>query len=412
MSRACVQSKELIDKRAAGLDDAERLILEAHLSDCASCREHAALMRTLRGLFEELDAAPLSSRARERAIQGAFLAAASAPQPRPRARLLWPSAVALAAAAVLGVFAPRLFEAGEWHAQREAPVAAAPQDKASEPSQAAPASNEQLHPQALASAQADTKGQAHEASAAPEGEPVWLEVDTAQTQRFAHAQVELEQGTRVRFDAPRRALELGAGRVRVDVDASQGQSFEVKTQHFRVVVLGTLFTVEPDSVAVERGRVQVFSLSGEVLAREVGPGGVFSFSRASAAHPEKRLNPRVLLSRARDALSRGDTQAARELVAKAEDAEPSRLERAEATTLRAECALLERNPKAAVQHYLSVAERFSDLTAGENAAFAAAQIARRAYGEARAIELYRRYLKRYPRGRFAEEARAQLGGGR
>jgi hypothetical protein len=114
-----------------------------------------------------------------------------------------------------------------------------------------------------------------------------------------------------------------------------------------------------------------------------------------------------LLSEARTAMARDDRSGARTLIQKAERAQPTRSDRAEAATLRAELALLEGDSAAALRTYRGIAARYGELTAGENAAFAAAQLAaRNAPAEARA--LLEAYLTRYPSGRFVSQAKLRL----
>jgi hypothetical protein len=245
--------------------------------------------------------------------------------------------------------------------------------------------------------------------ASKQAEPSWIEARTSERHAFAHASVLLDASTRVRFDAAETTLALDRGRIEVEVDASRGKPFSVTTQHFRVRVLGTHFVVTPDTVVVEHGRVEVLDLSGAVLARELGAGASFSYPRSAAASDTRTpsVTARAWLARARAALSEGDTKTAREQVAHAEQSQPTRADQAEAGTLRAEAALHDRDVKGALRLYESVATRYAQLTAGEDAAFAAAQLAGRAAPEAER-GLLTRYLTTYPRGRFAREANVRL----
>ncbi len=381
MTQSCNDIEVLIDKRARGLDEAERLMLEQHLTDCEACRESDGFMHAIN---EMVEAAPaqLSDLARKRAISGAFSNVVRETEEVRRTRLIGPAAFAIAAAAAFALFVQ--------DGSRDTALRAAPAKVAvSEPRALAPTAASAVIP----------------APASRE----WIEAEDTETRSFAHAEVTLNAGARVRFDDVHTTLELTEGRVTVDVDVSKGRPFRVLTQRFRGEVLGTRFVVSPESVEVEHGRVQVFDLEGRTLARDLRAGSTFSITPKASAHAhEPQVSARVWLARAREALSQGDARSAREFVVHAEDSDPHRQDRAEAGTLRAECALIEHNPEAAVRFYRSVADRFADLSAGENAAFAAAQIAARSHGIERSKPLFERYLARYPRGRFADEARARL----
>ncbi len=410
MSQRCSEVESLIGRRASGLDEAEGLVLEQHLVECESCRQSAAFMRAIHRIVADVPA-ELTERSRRRAITFAFDNVGRAQvQERQRERLLWPISIGLLAVAAAALF---MF----WPAAAPAPVASAGKAPTvrSDPSQSKPVN-----------AQAVT--------AEPQK---WSEVGRAETRRFAHAKVELAAGTRLRFNATSTTLEIDAGEVTVDVDGSRGQPFRVQTSHFRVEVLGTRFVVSPERVEVTHGRVKVFDLEGNVLARELAAGAAFSYtsvearaakepearaltpagrtgaprgghadSRGEAA--EARLPASAWLARAREALSQGEPRAARTFILRAEESEPQRHDRAEAGTLYAECALIDRDIDAAIRFYTSVADRYGDLNAGENAAFAAAQVATGSPDRARARALFEGYLTRYPKGRFAAEARARL----
>ena len=395
--RDCRAVEALIDREVQGLSEAELLRMEAHVSECRECREALYLARIVR---ETLAAAParLTDTARERSLARAFArtdAIDVKSTRRWRVGMVVGSGLAVAAAALLA------FAAVE-HQAAPQPMASAPRTGASEQ---------------------------HSAPLAPKVEPAWIEAEKPEQRAFAHAQVRLQKGSRVRFDDANHNLVVDRGQVDVDVDASQGRAFAVTTQHFRVQVLGTQFSVTPESVHVQRGRVQVFALDGSVLAKDLGAGASFSYGADEASAGEEpadetaheaaheaapkhdgrvpRLSAATWLARARDALSHGDTRSARNYIERAEREHPRRVDRAEAGTLRAESALLDHDARGAEQQYLSVARSFANLPAGENAAFAAAQLATRSDPK-RERELYQSYLKHYPRGRFADEAQKRL----
>jgi ferric-dicitrate binding protein FerR (iron transport regulator) len=225
-------------------------------------------------------------------------------------------------------------------------------------------------------------------------------------------------------------LTLDSGEIDVNVDPAPGKPFWVHTQNFRVQVLGTQFIVTPDRVSVREGHVQITDHQGNVLARDLAAGISFSLHqaakpRASASHrptgssvaakaqaAEAQGTTRdvsAILAQVRKAMGQNQTDTATQLLDSLRGAKMTRGEQAEGTTLRAEIALLEQNPARALAHYEELARRFRDLPAGENASFAAAQVAHRS-APAREKALLESYLTRYPKGRFADEVREKLGG--
>lgn len=381
-SSGCDEIGVLIDREAFGWSEAERLKVEDHLSACARCGEALALSRyvrrTLLSAAEELPEA-----ARTRALSAALRGHTARQHGRSKTRrFVGGGMIALgvaAAAAVALVWLSPDPAAPKPVAQRAAEKPAAVATVAPPPAQA---------------------------EATPP-EPTAIETSTREERTLAHAHVRFEPESRARFDAKRRRLLLEQGRVEVDVDARLGESFSVVTQHFRVEVLGTQFSVTPEQVSVTRGRVQVFGTDGRVLARELAAGSTFTYGEKSTRAPARTKSASTLLAEARMALARGDSARARELVSEAERAHPVRTERAEAGTLRAESALLEQKSTLALRAYREVAERFPDLSAGDNAAFAAAQLATKADPAAERA-LLESYLTHFPEGRFREEVQTRL----
>lgn len=375
MKRECREVEALLDRRRAGLSEPERLVIEEHLAVCSDC---ARLSAQLYGVLTVFDALPaeLSAAQRERALGRAFEAAARPVKRGAVARSLWPWGVALAAAAALLVWLRPALELGP------APVAVRP----SVPKPAAPA-------RALAGDEL-----------APGGE-----------RAYAHARVRATTAATLRFSPVDGTLELSRGAVHVEVDPRPHAPFRVRTPALVAEVLGTVFDVSAAGVWVSHGHVRVSAPGGALLA-DLHAGEHYGLPeldgvQPAAEVPEARPAPSPagasvpasrLLARARAALARRDVAGARALVGRAEAARPRRADRAEAGTLRAECALVERDLAAALAAYLAVSDAYGDLPAGENALFAALKLAERA-GDARANELRERYRARYPRGRFAAD---------
>lgn len=410
MSVRCRDVEALIDRREAGLGEAERLVLEQHLAGCADCR---SLSSTMHAVVSTLEAAPcaLTESARERAMERAFANVASGSTlertrstPR-RVGGLLAAAAALAVCVRLTVGAPEQDKPAPL--ARTAPVQS---DRANAKSSAAEP--------AVAAVESDV-AEKPAREAAPAAAPrSWIEASQRETREFASARVELLPGSRLRFRDDTQTIELERGRVEVDLAPGQGRGLSVLTRNFRVQVLGTAFAVTPERVEVTRGRVQVFDRGGNVLARELSRGATFTYrerpsvDRKAASSvrngAEESIPVSALLTQARSALARADVAAARALIARASSTGPSRTEKAEARTLEAECALLEHERAGAIAIYLDVARDFSDLAAGENAAFAAAQLTLKVGDVAQARARFQAYLDRYPQGRFASQAQKRL----
>lgn len=407
MKPACWHAGALLQRRAAGLTQAEGLRLEEHLAHCAACREAASLLSGMRKLHASADA-PLSDHARQRVIERALASQSPQSQRAPRrTRVLWPALAVAAVCALASVAVLRRHPlqpagdrvlAGELVSANGAPVAdALPNDRA------------------LATE--------HGASIA-----------------LAHAVATLRPATRVRWNAAERTLRLEAGSVSVSVDPAPHRSFRVNTELFDVRVLGTVFEVAPDHVSVQRGRVRVephdgaapivleaggrnsFQLqpprqdapANEAVAappaREPTPPATASAapkpSTAKAGRPE--LDLAALIDRARSELAERHVDSARATLREAITQKPKAPQLAEALSLRAECDLVAGDYAGARKAYLDVAQRFSQLPAAESALFAAARIAAEHGDPSTARALFERYLARYPHGSFARDVERRL----
>jgi ferric-dicitrate binding protein FerR (iron transport regulator) len=443
----CWRAERLISGREAGLSAAAALTLEEHLATCARCSADARQLDGLRGL-SDLGASPLKRAVRERAILRALATTISAPEvaspAAPAPAWLRPSAYGALAAIALVV-------ASVW-------LRAGTDPRASVVSSGR-----------LVSGQLDFEGEAVRSGERLELTGL-LHTRSGAVVELAHATVQLRAGSEASWNGRTHAVRLREGSLVADVDPTRKASFSVETASFRAIVLGTRFEVVPTQVKVWHGQVRVVALDGRELAHlsagqsysvpapsrvtaaaaatpaaEPAPVAVLeheltgSGARASRSRARERARatralqheparaatpPLVaaegvgqpapaedvadLLDRARVELAGRRVKDARGLIDRALAASVEPSVRAEALTLRAECALIGGDAAAAVRGYLEVAQRYASLPAGESALFAAARTEadRKAFERARpALE---RYLARYPNGRFTKEARARL----
>ncbi len=414
----CDLATAMANASSVALSTGERTAVQKHFAGCARCRDRARARRAVGAALEEYtDRNAVSPARRERAI-GAALACAGQPasieerRRTPRAWLAVSAAAALIVAAVIWSRGPT-FQAGSTpHAGIR-----------------------------LISGSLSVTGEGSE-QRLPAGVP--LATTNGAEIRAGRASVRPAPGSTIVVASALDSVRLDAGAVIVSVDPEVGRPaparrFSVVTPRFVVEVTGTVFEVGESFVSVQRGSVRVTAPSGPVLA-ELQAGDRWSLPAQPAAEQpvshaeppteqptpappavEERRDQRTpdtspapnaaaLVAEARRALAARRVPEARALVERALALADGRADRAEAETLRAECELVAGDMTLAGRLYLSVADRYGDLAAGENALFAAATVARKAGRDTAAMALLRRYAERYPSGRFQRQVRARLEG--
>jgi ferric-dicitrate binding protein FerR (iron transport regulator) len=221
------------------------------------------------------------------------------------------------------------------------------------------------------------------------------------------AGIEVKERAELRWRARDATVELVRGALRVEVAPRSERPFRVETDRMRVEVLGTVFEVDLSRVSVARGRVRVSTSEGGALAT-LAAGQSFELESAGKPAPPTRPNLDSEIARARSELASGKVQSARAKLVRLSRERLDAKQDAEVKSLLAECALHEGDPTAAARGYGEVAERHAGSLAGETALFTKARAELRANRPDAARASLRRYLERYPNGRFRAEALRHL----
>jgi hypothetical protein len=374
MAGSCRSFLALLHRRTLAV--ADRYALAEHLDGCRKCAEKIEIIAASRVAVLEPPPRALSEDALARAIEGAFAATGdgrrAAAGDRRRPWMLAAAAVAATAAAAVVLLASR----GD-------PIQLGPVGSTA-------AADRVIAGEIGAAGVVRTEGDSVPAGVAVDGEAVLV---------LGSARVTLSPGATIAWDRDARTLRLDRGRVDVSLAPAPGRRFRVSAgAAFLVEVVGTRFRVSPDRVEVTRGVVRILEPATLAVLAELGAGESWRLEPSPepvapavgqaplSAPPPPAAGER--LGAARAALSSGDVSRARQDAAAVLEAGPSREQAAEARTVLAECAQAAGDFALAARLYLAVARRYADLRAGET--------------------IFRRYLRRYPTGRFVDDARAHL----
>lgn len=248
-------------------------------------------------------------------------------------------------------------------------------------------------------------------------------------------EVTATSGTNFRLAREETRFQLQQGSLGLAVQPrTKDRPLHVETPELALRVVGTAFTVarlgSRTDVRVTEGLVEIVAKQSGHRS-QLGPGTTLSIGghpkepAAEApsvippepapsvdAQPEADASAQVATAAPRMADIRARVRAgklaeARQLLQRAKT-HPAYGHQAEIAVVEAELYLAERQYAQAIDAYLHAHRAYRSSPQGEEALFAAAQLALDHQGAPRARALLEQYLKAYPQGRFREDARRLL----
>lgn len=366
---SCRDVRPWLHRDSEGLPEPDRLVLEEHLQGCATCRTERAQWMLVRRIGSTLPAEPLGPRGHARVVAAALMRgsqpsmATEAPRPR------WPLAFAAAAVVATGAIV--------WFVVRDSDKREAVATPELAPPQRQPAPVPPVPPPAPAPPPPP-----------PAAHDIVVEsgkLEQGGTALVASADVPTNEVLRTR-----EATRISIYGARVLIGAS------------------SQFTVRDRAIIIERGTVQVLEGSATVVARD-GKRRELAAGESVRGDSTVRVSATDALARAHATYANGAFDEAAQHARSALAASPTRAQAADADTILAECEQALGKSREAISSFLAIANRYTDLPAGETALFAAARLAQRSSPDL-VPSILNRYLARYPKGRFSEEARRSLKG--
>jgi TolA-binding protein len=405
---SCRTVRPWLHRDSASIDEADRLVLEEHVQGCSDCLRDRDSLLGVRALVHVLPTRPLRANEVQRVIAKALLDTREqepAREPFVAGRSRW---------AVLGFAVAMIAVLVVWIATRIDEPAVVAMDTG---------------PRVI-----DTPTE-------------HVEIAAASVYRWTPDVLWLDEGTAA-------------------IDARRTTPLRITTPRFSVDATRAEYRVTTTNVTVTRGTVRVFGSYGEMIvpalhagetwtlpyiaagASGAGPSNLSAAGASASGDGSSNANAAgtgpgasgdgssdvnaaagtgdstssgdagadsrdpsaaaMHLSRARKAFARSECKAVRTQATAALATDATRAQAAEAHTLLAECAQLEGRLDEAAASYDSIATRFAGLPAGETALIALARLEHNRGNTSAARGAYQRYLKRYPEGRFADDARRYL----
>lgn len=397
---SCRDVRGWLHLETESLSEAERLVLEDHLSSCGSCRADRTLMLRVRDVGASLPSASIGPRGHNRALAQARMQGRRTSATITRPVVPWWAAIGVGAAtaAVIAVVTLRA----------DGAVSPAPAiDLASSEHALPPPTIERQRvaptPPVTGPGFAVVEGTLSQGvTVVPHDTEVPVGVPLRATTRAQLVAIGMSVVVAASSEIQRPAIERELLLYRGSVDVT-GDGARIVTSSFTAEVRGEA-NVSTRRVSVRKGTVRVIATDGRVLASQLAAPLTWDVSEPSK---NPKANAAALLEQARIAFNARDFATAERRADAALDASPTRTQAAEARMLLAECAQATGRLADALARYEAIASRFGDLPAAETALFAAARLeSTRDRRSARA--LFERYLERYPSGRFADDARREL----